>query len=193
MNKLLAFFGVASLGIIINNPKQEAAASFSGTREIDTLPNICTVLPPGDIAGLSPFTVALSKSYADDPLEGYRGCFYEFFKSPDFGTIKISLLKNKSKADALAFYNIDVTDHINSYQISPEPIQGLADSAHFNYNAGDLSKCDDCDLSLVIGLYNVVVSFHGQYDDVPREKKKKAAISIVKLLYDRFPELLKKK
>ena len=190
MNRLLAFFVLASLSIMIGNPNQKVAASFSIISKIDTLPDVCTVLPAAEIAGLSPFTIALSKSYADDPLEGYRGCFYEFFKSPDFGTIKISILKSKSKADALTIYNNDVADHISLYQISPEPIPALADSAHFNYNTGDISKCDDCDLSLLIGLYNVVVSFHGQYDDVSRDKKKKAAISIVKLLYNRIPGII---
>jgi hypothetical protein len=172
------------------NPKQQVATSFSIISVIDTLPEICTVLPAGEIAGLSPFTISLSNSYKEEPLDGYSGCIYEFFKSPDFGTIKISLIKSKSKADAMTIYNNDVADHISLYQISPEPIPGLADSAHFNYNAGDISKCDDCDLSLLIGLYNVVVSFHGQYDDVSRDKKKKAAISIVKLLYNRIPGII---
>lgn len=193
MNRLLAFFALASLSIMIGNPKQKVAASFSIINKIDTLPDICTVLPAAEIAGLSPFTIALSNSYVDDPLEGYRGCFYEFIKSPDFGTIKISLLKSKSRSDALEIYNNDVADHISLYQISPEPIPGLADSAHFNYNAGDHSKCDDCDLSLLIGLYNVVVGFHGQYDDVSRDKKKKAAIAIFKLLHDRIPGIVGKK
>lgn len=186
MNRLLAFFVLASLSIMIGNPKQRVAASFTTISKIDTLPDICTVLPAGEVAGLSPFTITLSNSYKDDPLEGYRGCFYEFFKSPDFGTIKISLLKSKSKADALTIYNIDIEDHINSYQMSPEPIPGLADSANFNYNAGDKTKCDDCDLSLLIGLYNVFVGFHGQYDDVSRDKKKSAAIAIFKLLNNRI-------
>ena len=190
MNRILTLFGIASLSMMIK-PQQKPGEFFSKKILSDTLPDICTVLPAAEIAGLSPFTVALSNSYAEDPLEGYRGCLYEFFKSPDFGTIKISLLKNKSKADALVFYNSNVADHINLWQRRPETIVGLADSAYFNYNADD-TKCDDCDLSLVSGVYNVVVSFHGQYDDVLRAQKKNAAISIVKLLFNRMPELLKK-
>jgi len=190
MNRILTLFGVASLSIMICKPQQRFGEFFSKKILSDTLPDICTVLPAAEIAGLSPFTVALSNSYAEDPLEGYRGCIYEFFKSPDFGTIKISLLKNKSKADALVFYNSNVADHINLWQRRPETIVGLADSAYFNYNA-DNTKCDDCHLLLISGVYAVVVSFHGQYDEVPRENKKKAAISIVKLLYDRIPGLLK--
>ena len=192
MNRLLAFFALASLSIMIGNPKQQVAASFSIISKIDTLPDICTVLPAAEIAGLSPFTVALSNSYAEDPLEGYRGCLYEFFKSPDFGTIKISLIKNKSKADALVFYNANVADHINLWQRRPETIVGLADSAYFNYNADD-TKCDDCHLLLMSGVYNIVVSFHGQYDDVSRDKKKKAAIAIFNLLKNRIPWIVGKK
>ena len=191
MNKILTLLGIASLSFIINKPQQEAVENFSKKNLFDSLPDICTILPAGDIAKLSPFTHPLSRSYADDPLEGYRGCFYEFRKAADYGTIKISVIKNKSKAEALVFYNNNVADHINLWQRRPETITGLADSAYFNYNADD-TKCDDCDLSLVSGVYNVVVSFHGQYDDVLRAQKKNAAISIVKLLFNRMPELLRK-
>ena len=193
MNRVLILLGIASLSFIISKPQQKVVEFFPEKILSDTLPDICSVLPAGDIAGLSPFTIALSNSYAEDPLEGYRGCLYEFFKSPDFGTIKISLLKNKSKADALVFYNRNVADHIEMWQRRPETIIGLADSAYFNYNAFDDTKCDDCHLLLMSGVYNVVVSFHGQYDDVSREKKKNAAISIIKLLHDRIPGLFAKK
>ena len=186
MNKLLILLVVASLSFVISEAQQETV--FPKKNLADSVPNICMVLPAGDVEKLSPFTHPLSKSYADDPLEGYRACFYDFWKENDYGTIKVSLIKNKSKADALVFYNRNVADHINLWQRRPETIMGLADSAYFNYNADD-TKCDDCDLSLISGVYNVVVSFHGQYDDVSREKKKNAAISIVKLLYNRIPKL----
>lgn len=191
MNKILALFGLASLGFMVN-PSQQKVSEFALKKiVVDTLPDICVVLPAADIASLSPFTNPLSNSYPEDSLEGYRGCMYEFFKGNDYGTIKISLLKNKSKADALVFYNSNVADHINLWQRRPEVINGLADSAYFNYNAFDDTKCDDCHLLLMSGVYNIVVSFHGQYDDVPRENKKKAAINIVKLLFDRIPALIK--
>ena len=184
MNRVLLLLGIALLSVMISKPQQKVIEFFPKNILSDTLPDICTILPAGDIAGLSPFTNPISNHYAEEPLEGYRGCIYEFFKANDYGTIKISLLKNKSKADALVFYNSNVTDHINMWQRRPETIVGLADSAYFNYNADD-TKCDDCHLLLMSGVYNVVVSFHGQYDDVSREKKKQAAISIVKLLYSR--------
>ena len=184
--------GIASLSVMISKSQQKAVEFFSKTILADSLPNICAVLPAGDIAGLSPFTNPLTNFYAEEPLEGYRGCIYEFFKPNDYGTIKISLIKNKSKADALVFYNSNVNDHINMWQRRPEAILGLADSAYFNYNADD-TKCDDCHLLLMSGVYNVVVSFHGQYDDVSREKKKNAAIKIVKLLYNRITGLSKQK
>lgn len=76
------------------------------------------------------------------------------------------------------------------WQRRPETIKGLADSAYFNYNAFDDTKCDDCHLLLLSGVYDVIVSFHGQYDDVSRESKKNAAINIVKPLYNRIPGLL---
>src|SRR5436190_16002053 len=184
MNRILILFGAALLSVVIGNSQQKADKLLTYKISSDSLPDICTVLPAGDIASLSPFTHPLSRSYTDDTLEGYRGCFYEFWKENDYGTIKISLIKNKSKAEALVFYNSNVANHINLWQRRPETIIGLADSAYFNYNNDD-TKCDDCHLLLISGVYNVVVSFHGQYDDVPREKKKNAAISIVKLLYDR--------
>lgn len=190
MNLMLALLGFASLGVIISNGQRKTSEFVFKKMISDTLPDVCTFLPAGDIAGLSPFTNPLTNSYAEEPLEGYRGCIYEFFKPNDYGTIKISLIKNKSKADALVFYNSNVADHINMWQRRPETIVGLADSAYFNYNADD-AKCDDCHLLLMSGVYNVVVSFHGQYDDVSRESKKKAAINIVKLLYSRIPGLLK--
>jgi hypothetical protein len=186
MYKILILLGMASLSFIISKAQQETF--FLKKNLDDSVPDICMVLPAGDIEKLSPFTHPLSKSYADDPLEGYRACFYDFWNENDYGTIKVSLIKNKSKADALVFYNSNVADHVNLWQRRPETITGLADSAYFNYNADD-TKCDDCDLSLMSGVYNVVVSFHGQYDDVSREKKKNAAISIVTLLYNRIPKL----
>lgn len=188
MNRILTPFIVAFLSVMISRPQQKGVEFFP-KKISDTLPDICRILPAGDIAGLSPFTNPLTNSYAEDPLEGYRGCIYEFFRPNKDGTIKISLIKNKSKADALAFYNTNVTDHINLWQRKPETIVGLADSAYFNYNADD-TKCDDCHLLLISGLYNIIVSFHGQYDDVSRESKKKAAINIVKLLYDRVPGIV---
>jgi len=191
MIRILILFGIASLSFLISKQQQKSVEFFPKKILPDTLPDICIVLPPADIAALSPFTIALSNSYAEDTLDGYRGCIYEFFKANDYGTIKISLIKNKSKAEALVFYNSNVADHINLWQRRPETITGLADSAYFNYTTDD-TKCDDCDLSLMSGVYNIVVSFHGQYDDVSREKKKNAAISIVKLLYDRMPGLLEK-
>jgi hypothetical protein len=193
MNRLLTLFGLASLSIMIDNPKHQAVESFSKKIVVDTLPDICVVLPAAEIAALSPFTVTLSNSYPEDPIEGYRGCLYEFFKSPDFGTIKISVLKLKSKADALADYKMQIEDHIRILERRPESITGLADSAFFTYDAFDDSKCDNCGLSLLLGVYNVNVILKGQYDDVLREKKKNAAISIVKLLFNRMPELLKQK
>jgi hypothetical protein len=191
MNKTLILFGIASMSFIINKPKQETIEIAPKIILSDSLPNICAVLPAADIARLSPFTNPLSKFYSEEALEGYQGCIYEFFKLNDYGTIKVSLLKNKSKAEALAFYNSNVQDHIDLWQRRPETLMGLADSAYFNYNADD-TKCDDCHLLLLSGVYNVIVSFHGQYDDVPRESKKNAAINIVKLLYDRIPGLTKK-
>jgi len=190
MNKILIFWGAASLSFIITKPQRETNEIFSKKISSDSLPDICMLLPAGDIEKLSPFTHPLSKSYADEPLEGYRACFYEFWKLNDYGTIKISLIKNKSKAEALVLYNRNVADHIVQWQRRPETIMGLADSAYFNYNADD-TKCDDCHLLLISGVYAVVVSFHGQYDDVSRESKKNAAINIVKLLYNRIPGLLK--
>ena len=194
MNKILILLGVASLSFIISKPSREALEIFSKKNLSDSLPDICTILPAGDIAKFSPFTNPLSKFYPEDnPLDAYRGCIYEFFKPNDYGTIKVSLLKNKSKAEALAFYNSNVKDHIDLWQRRPETIKGLADSAYFNYNAFDDTKCDDCHLLLISGVYAVIVSFHGQYDEVSRESKKNAAISIVKLLYNRIPGLLKQK
>jgi hypothetical protein len=190
MIKILTLFGVASLSVMINKPEQKAAEFFQKKILSDSLPNICTVLPAADITKLSPFTIPLSNSYAEEPIEGYRSCIYEFFKPNDYGTIKISVTRSKSKAEALAFYNRNVADHIEMWQRRPETINGLADSAYFNYNADD-TKCDDCHLLLISGVYYVVVSFHGQYDDVSRESKKKAAINIVKLLYKRIPGLSK--
>jgi len=194
MNKILILWGVASLSFIITKPQRETNEIFPKKTLSDSLPDICTILPAGDIAKFSPFTNPLSKFYPEDnPLDAYRGCIYEFFKPNDYGTIKVSLIKNKSKAEALAFYNRNVADHIEMWQRRPETIKGLADSAYFNYNAFDDTKCDDCHLLLISGVYAVIVSFHGQYDEVSRESKKNAAISIVKLLYNRIPGLLKQK
>ena len=190
MNRILTLFGVASFSFMIGKPLQKGVELIPEKILSDTIPDICTVLPAEDITKLSPFTNPLTKFYAEDPLEGYRACIYEFWKSNDYGTIKVSVTKNKSKAEALVFYNRNVADHIEMWQRRPETIKGLADSAYFNYNAFDDTKCDDCHLLLISGVYDVIVSFHGQYDDVSREKKKKAAINIVKLLYDRVPGIV---
>jgi hypothetical protein len=178
------------LSIMISKPQQKTIEFFSQKILSDTLPDICSVLPAADITRLSPFTIPLTKFYAEEPLEGYRSCIYEFFKPNDYGTIKVSITKNRSKAEALVFYNRNVADHIELWQRRPEVIKNLADSAYFNYNAFDDTKCDDCHLLLISGVYAIVISFHGQYDDVSRGAKKNAAINIVKLLYSRIPGLL---
>lgn len=69
MNKILTLFGLALLIVMISNPQQKASGFLFKKMVSDTLPDICSVLPAGDIAGLSPFTNPLTNSYTEEPLE----------------------------------------------------------------------------------------------------------------------------
>lgn len=97
MHRILTLFGVSSLSVMISKPQQKSAEFFPKKILSDTLPDICRVLPAEDITKLFPFTNLLTKFYAEEPLEGYRACIYEFWKPNDYGTIKVSVTKKNQK------------------------------------------------------------------------------------------------
>lgn len=205
MNRSSIFLQKSLLPVIFPTAVALLAMAMSGQKPIpspiefsaqnhhlakDTLPDICTVLPAEEIAALIPFTNPLSNSFPDPyPMENYKACYYEFWKENDYPGIKVSLLKFDSKEDALGSYNWYTEGHISLYEVAPERIFGLADSAFFGMDLGDTAKCNECALVMIKGVYEIIVAYKGQYKESGRIRKKLVAVKIAELMFDRIPGL----
>jgi hypothetical protein len=86
-------------------------------------------------------------------------------------------------------YKMQTQRHLESWGIAPERLETGADSAYFSYEIMDTSKCDECHLVAIRGLYSVYISFKGQPDGMTREGKKMVALQILRMMYDRIPGL----
>jgi len=100
--------------------------------------------------------------------------------------IAIRLLKRNSTKEAAGDYKTNIDRHTNNWYGTPERIYGVADSAYFNYEGEDTSKCDECGLVALKGLYTIYVSFKGAYEESPRQRKKAIALFILYVMYDRY-------
>jgi hypothetical protein len=183
---LLAGFKKQNGNIKIAEDKSSGIVST----KVDTMPDICTVLPAAEIDALHIFNNPLTKSYPEqDPIENFHGCYYEFYKPNDFPMLSVQLVKYLSKKEAGSIFHQNVLDHYDTWGVDPERILHVGDSAFFGLNTNAHNKCDECSLIVNQGLYMIYVNFKGQMDEVPREKKKTIAINIVRMMYDRIPGL----
>lgn len=169
-------------------------APFSGEKGknilTDSLPDICSAFTPQEIAAIHPFTNLLTNSFPDpNNYETYSGCYYQFYTANDKPQIAVKLLKWGSKKEAAEDYHMQVQRHFESWGITPERITGVADSAYFSLDNSDTTFCDECGLVAIQGVYSVYISFKGQYDKVPRARKKQSALLFLQFLYDRIPGL----
>jgi hypothetical protein len=156
----------------------------------DTMPDICSYLPGRDIEALHPFTTPLSNSFPDpNNYETYNGCHYQFFKDNEKPQLAVRLMKWGSKQEGMDDYKMQTQRHLESWGIAPERLQSAADSAYFSYEIMDTSKCDECHLVAIRGLYSVYISFKGQPGGMTREGKKMVALQILNMMYDRIPGL----
>ena len=156
----------------------------------DTLPAMCRILPPEDIRVLHPFTTILTNIFPDDGnVENYNGCHYQFYTPDEKPQLAIRLIKWSSKKEAADDYIMQVRRHFESWGISPERLYGIADSAFFDLNPEDTSKCDECALVVMQGVYGIYISFKGQYEKVLRARKRESALKILQTIYDRIPGL----
>jgi len=156
----------------------------------DTMPNICTVLPGKDIEALHPFTTPLSNSFPDpNNFETYNGCHYQFFTDNDKPQLAVRMIKWGSKQEAIDEFKMQAQRHFEMWGISPERLSVEADSVYFGIEPMDNTKCDECGLVVVQGLYSIYISFKGQYETVTRESKKLVALLILRMMYDRIPGL----
>lgn len=73
--------------------------------------------------------------------------------------------------------------------VAPERLYGIADSAYFDYDFEDTAKCDECGLVASRGEYGIYIAFKGQYEKVPRARKKESALKILQVMYDRVTGL----
>ena len=173
-----------------NRKKVEGKWNGITSAMADTMPNICSILPAGEIDSLHIFTNRLTNCYPErDPIENHQACYYEFYKPNDFPSLSIQLTKFESKEEAREEFHIRVVGHDDLWGRYPEPILQLADSAFFGYNQTDTTQCDECSLIAAQGVYVIYIIYKGQAETVPREKKKQIAMKIVRLMYDRIPGL----
>lgn len=158
--------------------------------QTDTLPDICTVLPARDIESLHPFTNPLSNSFPDpNNYETYSGCHYQFFTNNDKPQLSVRLIKWTSRKEASDEFNMQTQRHFESWGIAPERLSVGADSVYFSIEPMDTTKCDECGMVAALGLYSIYISFKGQYEGLTREGKKMVALEILKLMYERIPQL----
>lgn len=156
----------------------------------DTLPDMCRIVPPAILDSLSPFGVPLSGSFPDElNYDVYRGCYYQFFTPNSKGQIAIKLLKWNTKKEAAEDYKTNIDRHTSDWYGRPERIDGVADSAYFNYEGEDTAKCDECGLVALKGLYTLYISFKGGYDEAPRQRKKSMALLILYIMYANYDAL----
>lgn len=158
----------------------------------DSLFDMCSVMPGNEVAALSPFGKPIKEVTADDRLEGYCGCHYDFQSDDDYPQVHISLNQFPSFKEAREAYDMYRKDWVNLYGRQPDEVIGLGDSACFMGNA-EPGKCDDCGLHVIAGRFYVTVNFKGYYDKIAASEKKNAAVNIVKKLYEKMPYLGRKK
>jgi hypothetical protein len=195
--KIIPLLFIAALFLLAGFKKQNGNIKIpedkSGgivSTKVDTMPNICTVLPAEEIDALHIFNNRLTKSYPEqDPIENFHSCYYEFYKPNDFPMLSVQLVKYLSKQEAGSVFHQNVLDHYDTWGVDPERILHVGDSAFFGLNTNAYNKCDECSLIVNQGVYMVYVNFKGQMDEVPRERKKTIAITIVQRMYDRIPAL----
>jgi hypothetical protein len=171
------------------NPHPQSAISYPVC--IDTLPNLCNIIPPEDMKTLNPFTNILTSIFPDqNNHETYSGCHYQFYTPDDRekGQIAIRLIKWGSKKEASDDFRNFFSSEVNT-GVAPERLYGIADSAYFDYDFDDTTKCDECGLVAARGEYGIYIAFKGQYEKVPRARKKESALKILQMMYDRIPGL----
>ena len=155
----------------------------------DPLPDICSIVTAEDIGEINPFSNNLSKVIADpNNFETYNGCHYEFFTPDDKPMIAIRLIKWGSNQEALEDYRMQER-RASEWPAPPEPISGVADQAFFSYDSEDAGRCNECSLVAIRDQYGIYVALKGQYEKVPRSKKKETALKILKLMRERISEL----
>lgn len=154
----------------------------------DTLPNICSTIPPDDMKELSPFTQILTKVFPDpNNFETYSGCYYQFYTPTEKPQIAIRLIKWGTKKEAGDdFHNFFLSEWNASGQ-APERLYGIADSAYFSFGFNDTTKCDECGLVATVKDFGIYIAFKGEYEKVTRARKKEAALKILQALYNRIP------
>jgi hypothetical protein len=166
------------------------AAIKESTRITDSIPQVCNYLPGKDIEALHPFTTLLTTSFPDpNAYETYTGCYYQFYTDSEKPQLAVRLMKWGSKQEALDEYKMQAQRHLESWGIYPERLSAGADSAYFSIDPMDSTKCDECHLVAIQGIYSVYVSFKGQPNGITREGKKLVALAILKIMYDRIPGL----
>ena len=177
--------------ITYQEKKSESPTIMNSPVPTDTLANICNVIPPEDMKYLNPFTNILSSIFPDqNNHETYSGCHYQFYTPDDRekGQIAIRLIKWGSKKEASDDFRNFFSSESNG-GVAPERLYGIADSAYFDYDYEDTVKCDECGLVATRGEYGIYIAFKGQYEKVPRARKKESALKILQVMYDRVPGL----
>ena len=185
-----AYFFVFIL-ITYQEKKSGSQTTMNSPVPIDTMSNICNVIPPEDMKYLNPFTNILTNIFPDqNNHETYSGCHYQFYTPDDRekGQIAIRLIKWESKKDASDDFRNFFSSEANG-GVAPERLYGIADSAYFDYDYDDTTKCDECGLVAIRAEYGIYIAFKGQYEKVPRARKKESALKILQMMYDRVPGL----
>ena len=156
---------------------------------------MCDVMTGAEVASLSPFGLPLKKA-TSEVADFYTSCHYEFVSNDDYPQTKIVVVPFTKAEEAKAAYTSTADSWRDSYQREPERIDNLADSACFMGNA-DPQWCDDCGLQAWSGKYFITISFKGYYQNRDRpitaRQKQDASVALLRLLFQKRPELSKKK
>lgn len=122
----------------------------------DTMPSVCHYLPPKDIEALQPFQSPLSKSFPEpNEFETYSGCHYQFFTNTDKAQLAVRLIKWSSRQEVSEDYKMQIQRHFESWGITPERLNIETDSAYFSIEPADSTKCDECGVVAIEGVYAI--------------------------------------
>jgi hypothetical protein len=169
-----------------------SAGSFGQTHNSklykDSLFDMCSVMPGDEVASLSPFGTPIKLVTADDRLDGYCGCHYDFEWKSDYPQAYIAVNQFGSLAECKEAFAMNRQDWVSFYQRQPDYINNFADSAAWFGNAQP-DKCSDCGLRVVSGRFLISVAFNGVYDDISADAKKNSALAMVRRLFEKKPFL----
>jgi hypothetical protein len=189
-HQLSFFLLLSSFTTVMSDNKPGYISKSACNYFTDTIPQVCVYITSAEIKTVQPFTTQLTNIFPDpNSFETYTGCYYQFYTADEKPQIAVRLIKWGSQQEAANEFKQQVQSHHDNTGVAPERLRGAADSTYFSYETEDSTKCDECHMVAILGVYSMYISFKGQYEKVPRAAKKLSALYILQLMYDRIPGL----